>query len=155
MRKRIPGKTNSEQDNNLLLAGGMVLLTIMGYLGYEYKIRSENKEMLESSNRPIYATVLEKKYVPENNNSPSSYSLKVMADKRTLEINIIDSKYEKKESLENRIEPGTKISFPRGNLKIDGYRLYECKGNNEIHETYFKEGITLGYKRADRIKIRE
>lgn len=123
-------------------------------------------EMLNKSSEPIVATVLSESY--ENELSPvkkwnglvsysnetvkldSKYSLKIVTNEGdTLGLSVIDGGNIKKESLDMIISEGSRISFPKGNLRDIGYRL----PSKDSGETYFTPETQVGTKRADRIKI--
>lgn len=160
--------------------GGLIALGVTTglYLGIEGAIdsqRSHYSRLLQDSNSPITATVLEEVY--NSNLSPvpafsgmvshsnetvkldSSYSLKVRTDKgRVLGVSVIDNNDTRglggnpdKEALDRLVDEGTRIQFPRGNLVKRDYTIYET---SEItNETYFHPDTQIGNKRADRITV--
>lgn len=134
------------------------------------------EQRFEESNKPIIATVLDESYqntlspVPNWNGAmsysnetvklESKYTLKVETnDGRILGVSVIDGKTNhdggravKKESLDAIIEPGTRISFPAGNLR-HGNWLSGSGHNTYLDEAYFTSQVQAGNKRADRITV--
>lgn len=133
----------------------LVALGIVGLFGWSLKYdlektRNEKKPMLQESNSPITARVLEEFY--EKRENESSYFLKCMTDKnKEIYLSVIDAPAKQKESLDSLLSKGSNISFPKGNISekpsiIYGYVKLE-------DETYFTDSTAFGNKRADRIKI--
>ena len=128
--------------------------------------KKKNEELFRESQRPIYGIVTEEKYENYTGEakrefafsgrrvkyslpvSASRYTLKVRLDnEEELAVSVFDSEDTKKESLDMLINPGSRISFPRGNLRWRGDH-FGVEG-----ETYFTPEIKIGSKRADRIKV--
>ena len=108
------------------------------------------KPLLQKSNSPITAIVLEDFYEKGENNS--NYTLKCMTDKnKEIYVSVMDAPDKKKESLDSLISKGTKIAFPKGNIsekKLGYFGYLPIK-----EETYFTDSTKFASKRADRIKI--
>lgn len=123
------------------------LFATPNYLGVE-----SGKE----NNFPIYGKVIEEKYIPAEDNKEdhkSIYKLKIKTnEKEILEINVLDSKDFKKESLDKIVNTGSIITFPRSNSVDWSFSPY-VRDIYDKKETYFKEGVMRGDKRADRIKV--
>ena len=147
----------------------MVALTTASAMGLVYDSRHVERSFAESE-RPIVGTVLAESY--QNTLSPvpkwngfvsysnetvkldSKYTLKIQTDDgRILGISVIDGYDVKKESLDAIIEPGSRISFPTGNMRT-GNAWGSGPGNRYYpRETNFTPETQAGSKRADRIKV--
>ena len=161
------------------IASGLVCLAGIYFLGHlacnnAKRENLEREALFNQSNQPMIVEVLEESY--KNTLSPvaernglvsysnetvkldSNYTLKCLTeDGRTIGLSIIDAGTITKESLDQLIEKGTKISFPKGNYASIGPMWSSFLNENEIRElydeTYFKEDTQVGTKRADRIKV--
>jgi len=126
------------------LTTGIVLSGLMVYMG------AQKKEDLIKSNEPIIGTVLEESYKGNLENG-STYTLKVKADDgRIMGVSIIDGAYYssgsvKKESLDAIVDVGSRISFPKGNMRN--------QGNADYMETVFENDTRMGTKRAYRVTV--
>ncbi|MCA9495984.1 MAG: hypothetical protein KC589_03500 [Nanoarchaeota archaeon] len=148
---------------NKIVVGGLILAGIGGYA--IFKTNKEYGELFQDSNRIINGRVMEEYYTesykspnPQNDEMiPSTYVIKIQTESRILAVSIVDSKDNtgkiiNKESLDSKIENGTRISFPKGNLKHNNW----LTGYNTLYypdETFFSIGVKAGDKRADRITI--
>lgn len=154
---------------------------------------------LQLSNKPITGTVLSEKYentlssvleyhkekqtsglvsqsnaIAHSNETvkvDSKYTLKVKTDDgKILGVSVVDGGDVTKESLDAIVNQGSRISFPRGNIKSGSIRedyiqrrensprFEAIKIRNQVHldayeETYFRPNTQAGTKRADRIRV--
>ena len=161
---------------NKVIAGAVALAIGVGsYLG----IGARNTNLAEDfvkQNKPIVGTVLAESYknqlssVPEYHSSgllseahsnetvklDSKYTLRVRTDDgRTIGVSIINSEpygTATKESLDALIEEGTRISFPRGNMRATNFFMGAAH-NYDKKETSFQDDTQMGTKRAYRVKV--
>jgi|TARA_Y100000296_G_C4999682_1_gene169544 hypothetical protein len=157
---------------NKVIAGAVALAIGVGsYLGIN--ARSQNlAEDFARQNEPIVGTVLAESYKntlvpnPERNGLVSysnetvklepKYTLKVRTDDgRTIGVSIINSEpygTATKESLDALIDEGTRISFPRGNMRATNF--FVGSGHNyDKRETSFQDDTQMGTKRAYRVQV--
>jgi hypothetical protein len=159
--------SNNTFFGNLILGG---LVFVGGSLGlithFNDQGLKDNLKKYEDSQKPVFATVVDETYInqlePVDKHSrffgysnptvtlKSAYTLKCKGEYGQLfGLSVIDAEDVKKEGLDQLIQSGTKISFPRGNYKKpknDILRSYD-------DETYFNKNTQAGSKRADRIKV--
>lgn len=157
---------------NKVIAGAVALAIGVGsYFG----ITSRNAHLAEDGvkhNEPIVGTVLAESYqnslVPnpewdgllsksiETVKLDSKYTLRVKTDEgKVIGVSILDSGLygtATKESLDILIEDGTKISFPRGNMRAKNF-FVGLKHNYDDRETYFRDDTQMGTKPANRVKV--
>ena len=86
----------------------------------------------------------------------SKYTLKIKTeDGRTIGVSIINSEpygTATKESLDALVEEGTRISFPRGNMRAKNF-FVGASHNYDNRETSFQDDTQMGTKRAYRVKV--
>jgi hypothetical protein len=157
---------------NKVIAGAVALaIGVGGYFG----IGARNTNLAEDfakQNRPIVGTVLAESYqntlVPnpkfdglvsysnETVKLEPKYTLKVRTDDgRTIGVSIINSEpygTATKESLDALIEEGTRISFPRGNMRATNFFMGSAHNYDE-RETSFQDDTQMGTKRAYRVQV--
>ncbi len=111
----------------------------LGFLGGAALVGVGITKVSVEHNRPVIAEVLAENYLG------SKYLMKLRTVEGTgLNVEVKDSEGLTAVSIDSLVQPGMCVSFPRGNLT----------GLNYTHdETYFKEGVTIGSKLANRIKI--
>jgi len=161
--------------NNIIIGAVAVTIAVGSYLGINAR-KVHLAEIFVKMNEPIVGTVLEERYqnillpVPESHKGviigkshsnetvklESQYTLRLRTDDgKVLGVSVIDSEpcgAVTKESLEILIEEGTRISFPRGNMRIP-YFFVDASRNYDREETPFQDDTQVGTKKADRITI--
>jgi len=159
-------------SKNRVTTGAVALAIGVGsYLG----INARNQHLEEDwarLNKQIVGTVLAEGYQNKLSPNPewngfvsysnetvkldSKYTLKVRTDDgRIIGVSVIDSGpygTATKESLDALIKEGTRISFPRGNMRAKFF-LWGAAHNYDKRETSFRAKTQIGTKRASRIRI--
>ena len=155
-----------------IIVSTIALVTLVAsYFG----ITSRNAHLTEDwakHNEPIVGTVLTESYqnslVPnpewdgllsksiETVKLDSKYTLKVKTDEGgVISVSILDSGVygtATKESLDALIEDGTRISFPRGNMRAKSL-IVGSRHNYDERETNFQNNTQMGTKPAYRITV--
>lgn len=157
---------------NKVIAGAVALAIGVGsYFG----INSRNADLAEDwakQNEPIVGTVMAESYQNSLVQNPewdgllsksietvkldSKYTLKVKTDDgKIIGVSIIDNKpygTATKESLDALIREGTRISFPRGNMRANNFFM-DSTHNYDERETCFQDDTQMVTKPAYRVKV--
>jgi len=134
------------------------------------------KERYAQSCRPIVGEVIEEKYInprtllknPEYDGlvshsnetvklGRSIYILKIKTDGgKLISVSVMDNGDGKKEALDQLIEVGSRVSFPRGNLLGGPWESFFPNGDGvDEAQTYFHERTQVGTRRAGWISVLE
>ncbi|MCA9459979.1 MAG: hypothetical protein KC550_05520 [Nanoarchaeota archaeon] len=164
--------------SKLKLTGIVGSLITASYIGFSIMEADRKYERLfEEGKREIvgtvlgesYATVLsldsegnEVKYTEKTVKFDNLYVLKIRTDEgKIMAISIFDEDDFRniearipitKESLDDKINVGDRISFPAGNMKHSDL-FFNSTDRKYLNETYFTPQVRAGNKRADRIRV--